>query len=213
VSHASPRLDGSCSCERSIAKLFEQRTWYQSGELKTIIRPQALIARHSHVFIDHSIGREGLHASAALADFYQNGEDWLWNGSAGAPFRIPQYDGFLWPDLDSPVAADNVIREPQPRHPSSYLSKRTARPHSRGSSLLLASCLGSSPRRSLARLSSQRSQTLRLSKSQAPGQRLSTDSGSSLQGMSEMTVEELKRRLSHLIGRSFEEFDVFFDGF
>lgn len=189
--------------------------------------------------MSHDVEKEGLHASAALADFHIDGDGWRWNGRAGAPFRIPQYDGSLWPDLDMPVAIDGVIRETAALDPISRLA-REAKPssssspakkapgwrhHSRIDSILSVSSADSSPSMSPVRglpLSQQRLPASRLSQAHYPVHRpsssisiivSSSDSPLQQQGKSkEITVDELKKRLSRLIGVSMEEIDDFFTG-
>ncbi len=87
-----------------------------------MIRPRSLAGENSpalgNVGLVPGLSRKGEHATAALADFRRSGEGWVWNRRSGARFRILQYDGCLCPEIDLPIATDDVIREIGPRlHP------------------------------------------------------------------------------------------------
>ncbi|KAK6196826.1 hypothetical protein LQW54_011141 [Pestalotiopsis sp. IQ-011] len=223
-----------------VARLFKERTWEDnSNNLRLKLQPQTLNKSRNELSLSHDVEKEGLHAAAALADFHIDGDGWRWNGRAGAPFRIPQYDGSLWPDLDMPVAIDGVIRETaalesisrlaREAKPSSSSSPAKKAPgwrhHSRIDSILSVSSADSSPSMSPVRglpLSQQRLPASRLSQAHYAVHRpsssisiivSSSDSPLQQQGKSkEITVDELKKRLSRLIGVSMEEIDDFFTG-
>ncbi|KAI1342315.1 hypothetical protein F5Y15DRAFT_299425 [Xylariaceae sp. FL0016] len=102
-----------------IARLFTQASWTNAQDPTThLIQPQALVrdglalktvGLHPHLSAAHQ------HATAAIANFHPCGDGYVWNRRPGAVFRIPQYDGYMCPDIALPVAAEDVIREPAPR--------------------------------------------------------------------------------------------------
>ncbi|KAI0171863.1 hypothetical protein GGR52DRAFT_573017 [Hypoxylon sp. FL1284] len=104
-----------------IANLFAETSWLEGEEAP--VRPSTLEPCLSNLSIStpqaSSYSSTGgyRHATAALADFCSAGRGWTWNRRPSAPFRIPQYDGHLCPDLDLPVATDDVIEEARARPP------------------------------------------------------------------------------------------------
>ncbi|RYP54672.1 hypothetical protein DL768_000608 [Monosporascus sp. mg162] len=66
-----------------------------------------------------SLAHEREHAIATLADFHPCGEGWVWNPRSVARFRIPQHDAYLCPEIDLPVATDDVVGERMPCPPQS----------------------------------------------------------------------------------------------
>lgn len=134
-------------------------------------------------------------------------------------FRIPQYDGCLWPDLDLPVAPGHVIQEPQARsysyRPGGWKQAEASRGGQSSPARTLAGVIGfpdQSPKLA-AKKTSQRLSGNRLSEGALSSPQRSTRPDSPGQDKGEMTVDELKRRLSRLIGVSLTEFEVLFDGF
>lgn len=83
-----------------------------------LIRPQSLTGESAAL---HTVGlhtplaQANEHATAAIADFHCTGDSWIWNRQPGAWFRIPQYDGCLYPELELPTARDDAICEPVAR--------------------------------------------------------------------------------------------------
>lgn len=63
--------------------------------------------------------QEAKHATAALPDFHRCSDGWEWNRRPGVHFRIPQYDDYMCPDIDLPVAPDGVVVEPMVPTPHS----------------------------------------------------------------------------------------------
>ncbi|KAI1470731.1 uncharacterized protein F4812DRAFT_456743 [Daldinia caldariorum] len=100
-----------------VSRLFSEEDWLASRKdlRSTLIRPQTLEPALKDVGICAEAAAGDKHATAAVADFHYTGQGWVWNRLAGARFRIPQYDGYLCPDLDLPIATDDVIEEPKPR--------------------------------------------------------------------------------------------------
>ncbi|XXG98544.1 hypothetical protein Hte_004869 [Hypoxylon texense] len=101
------------------ASLFSEESWREpnSDLLLDLIQPRALDSCIGDTDINLQTSIHNQHATAAVADFQCNGQGWMWNRLPGAPFRIPQYDGYLCPDLDLPVATDDVIEESRPLPP------------------------------------------------------------------------------------------------
>ncbi|KAI1377786.1 hypothetical protein F4677DRAFT_47570 [Hypoxylon crocopeplum] len=103
-----------------IARLFSKDCWAgaENDLMRDLVRPQSLeLAARGDIGICTQILNSNQHATAAIADFHCTGQGWRWNRLPGARFRIPQYDGYLCPDLDLPVATDDVIEESKPRPP------------------------------------------------------------------------------------------------
>ncbi|KAH8680856.1 hypothetical protein BX600DRAFT_520062 [Xylariales sp. PMI_506] len=232
-----------------VARLFQESTWAESPNdgLINVIRPQGLVSRQkdvSLVFENRDLGGQPQYAAAALPDFQPNGDGWSWTHRPGAHFRIPQYDGGLWPDLAQPVAPDGAVREAQPRDTTTaadYGSEvkivEVTKVSYRNSREIRTIALGSprvplSPKSGAARKRTSYQKKLLLhqqQQAQQPGfRRLSkTDlqthhslgmgfDGSLVDGVypgkSEITVDELKKRLSALIGVSLNELEVLFEG-
>lgn len=97
----------------SIARLFSDTCWLeaQSDTLGGLIQPRTLELAVKDLGICEQVAAEGHHATAVTSDFHYSGQGWIWNRLLGARFRIPQYDGYLCPDLDLPIATDDVIEE------------------------------------------------------------------------------------------------------
>ncbi|KAK7956784.1 uncharacterized protein PG986_006006 [Apiospora aurea] len=74
--------------------------------------PVAADSRHSHDRHGDSPKREPCYL---VPDFYLSDEGWKWKRRPGAPFRIPQYDDYMCPDLSLPIAPEYVMMEPRPR--------------------------------------------------------------------------------------------------
>ncbi|KAI0840930.1 hypothetical protein F5Y06DRAFT_233499 [Hypoxylon sp. FL0890] len=101
-----------------ISRLFSEACWQEAhaNPLRNLIRPLTLEPALKDVGI-YAEAAESCHATAAIPDFHCTGQGWRWNRLPGARFRIPQYDGYLCPDLDLPIATDDVIEESRARPP------------------------------------------------------------------------------------------------
>lgn len=58
------------------------------------------------------LAQSNRHATAAIADFHCHGDGWAWNRRPGAWFRIPQYEGCIYPELELPRAGEDAICPP-----------------------------------------------------------------------------------------------------
>ncbi|KAI1083499.1 hypothetical protein F5B20DRAFT_595500 [Whalleya microplaca] len=184
-----------------VAQLLTQERWSEdnSSNVEDLIRPRTLVRESSAL---NSVGvqlalTDTHHAAAAIADFHCTGEGWMWNRRPGARFRIPQYDGYLCPDLDLPIATDDVIKEARPREPAPAASTDDA----------------SSPRGEV-----QQTGTTKPSKQhdEEHGDRLSirlskTESEILSPDKAEISLDELKKRLSQLLGVSLYELEELFE--
>ncbi|KAI1409662.1 hypothetical protein F5Y13DRAFT_203315 [Hypoxylon sp. FL1857] len=102
-----------------VSRLFSEERWREAhgDPLRNLIRPLTLESALGDIGVRAQIAAESQHATAAIPDFHCTGQGWRWNRLPGARFRIPQYDGYLCPDMDLPVATDDVIEEPLARPP------------------------------------------------------------------------------------------------
>ncbi|KAI1776863.1 hypothetical protein F4818DRAFT_361216 [Hypoxylon cercidicola] len=224
-----------------VASLFSEESWReaQSDLLRDVIQPKALSPCLGDIGICPQVSVDKQHATAALADFHCNGQGWMWNRFPGAPFRIPQYDGYLCPDLDLPVATDDVIEEPRPRPPLQPAATLTpATPNSDNDSGIVIfspfSPLSPSPVREISlemfpqpprgrkmdttekSVDKQQESGERRKKAQAPQMptfvRLAKGEPDVLSPVrSEISADELRNRLSQLLGVSVDELDKFFE--
>ncbi|KAI0022687.1 hypothetical protein F4780DRAFT_161970 [Xylariomycetidae sp. FL0641] len=131
-----------------IARLFTHANWtanHTTDLLHTLIQPAATLPDGAHRALG-LLTPSHHHASAALPDFHGGPEEWRWAARPGAPFRIPQYDGCLCPEIDLPVALDDVVVEPLPSAPGSVASSSSSSSSSRASS---SRPVSQSPRRFL----------------------------------------------------------------
>ncbi|KAI0441530.1 hypothetical protein F4803DRAFT_413481 [Xylaria telfairii] len=100
-----------------IARLFTEANWSTTPEGATaLIRPQALAGDSIAlriVGLYTPLTRAGQHATAAIADFHCNGDGCVWNRRPGAWFRIPQYDGWMHPEIELPTAQEDASYEPR----------------------------------------------------------------------------------------------------
>ncbi|KAL7627533.1 hypothetical protein AAE478_001726 [Parahypoxylon ruwenzoriense] len=104
--------------KQSLTRLFSKECWVEARDnpARDLVRPRALMADAlRELGIWPQAAEKNQHATAAIADFHCAGEGWMWNRLPGARFRIPQYDGYLCPDMDLPIATDDVIEEPRPQ--------------------------------------------------------------------------------------------------
>ncbi|KAI1097766.1 hypothetical protein F4804DRAFT_326616 [Jackrogersella minutella] len=102
-----------------VARLFSEKCWIEAkgNVLKDLVMPMTLEPALKDIGIYTQVATDHQHATAAIADYHCTGQGWIWNRLPGARFRIPQYDGYLCPDLDLPIATDDVIEEPKPLPP------------------------------------------------------------------------------------------------
>ncbi|KAI1115341.1 hypothetical protein F5Y14DRAFT_133836 [Nemania sp. NC0429] len=112
-----------------IARLFTEESWSTTPDgIAALIRPQSLTGESAAL---RTVGlctpltqqANNEHATAAIADFHCTGDGWVWNRRPGARFRIPQYDGRVYPELELPTAREDAIREPRARK---YREKKKA---------------------------------------------------------------------------------------
>ncbi|KAJ8128285.1 hypothetical protein O1611_g5350 [Lasiodiplodia mahajangana] len=102
-----------------IASLFTEASWSTTPDgMIALIRPQSLagnsIAMRT-VGLHAALTQENKHATAAIADFHCDGHAWVWNRRPGAWFRISQYDGCVYPELELPTAGEGALWEPLSR--------------------------------------------------------------------------------------------------
>ncbi|KAK4178171.1 hypothetical protein QBC36DRAFT_377025 [Triangularia setosa] len=75
----------------SIAALFNNRSW-QTQSSKALVRPPTLrTVCVRHTGFDQWISDEGLHASAAIKDFEEEGKYCIWKRPSATFFRTPIY--------------------------------------------------------------------------------------------------------------------------
>ncbi|KAI3331500.1 hypothetical protein HD806DRAFT_161726 [Xylariaceae sp. AK1471] len=120
-----------------IARLFTEASWSTATPDK-LIRPQFLTGNSialRTVGLHTTLADTHQHATAAIADFRCRGDVWVWNRRPGAWFRIPQYDGGVYPELELPAAAEDVICEPLPREHRDVVTMRDTMPSQSQSSI------------------------------------------------------------------------------
>ncbi|KAI0421166.1 hypothetical protein F5X98DRAFT_293311 [Xylaria grammica] len=104
-----------------IACLFTNTSWLAtSNKAKALVRPKFLTGNSMAlrtVGIYAPLTRSNRHATAAIADFHCDGDGWTWNRRPGAWFRIPQYDGSMYPELELPTAGEDAVFPPVVREP------------------------------------------------------------------------------------------------
>ncbi|KAI2624239.1 hypothetical protein GGR54DRAFT_595588 [Hypoxylon sp. NC1633] len=231
-----------------VARLFSEESWQgaRNDLLTDLIRPKTLELAQRNVGICPQAGEDSRHATAAIADFHCAGQGWKWDRLPGARFRIPQYDGYLCPDVDLPIATDDVIEESKPRpplKPSPVILSASARkkkskpvasgipvPSSRHVQVVRPEMFPKPPRRhrrnngnhkldgrelgaEMKEKSMEDEKEKPKPKPKPPGivrvakgepEVLSPD-------RSEISLDELRNRLSRLLGVSFDELERFFE--
>lgn len=247
----------------SVARLFSEECW-ADDPLRNLIQPQTLALARSDVGISAqvAVARESSscqHATAAIPDFHFTGQGWKWNRLPGAKFRIPQYDGYLCPDMDLPIATDDVIVESMPLaplQPSPII--KSANSSTRNSMMSFASSITSPklemfpkpPRRSVIRRiqhnpnnnhnnnnsntvgkekKSEQEYTTTISSTEKKKIMMTTTTKAKAPtpsrfvklskvepdvlspDRSEISLDELRNRLSRLLGVSFDELEEFFE--
>ncbi|KAI1806163.1 hypothetical protein F4811DRAFT_169433 [Daldinia bambusicola] len=227
-----------------VSRLFSEEDWLASRKdlRNALIRPQTLEPALKDVGICAAVAAGDQHATAAIADFHYTGQGWVWNRLTGARFRIPQYDGYLCPDLDLPIATDDVIEEPTPRPqlrpspmppmlpppspPTAITSDKNIPPSSPSIQVKL-DMFPQPPRRSVPKNTRNKKKRglvhdhidMMQMKKQTPGlARLAKEEEQQQQlnplgpeKSSEISLDELRSRLSQLLGVSFDELERFFE--
>lgn len=206
-----------------VARLFSEKCWLEMNEdpLSDLIQPRSLEPAVKDVGICVQVTTENQHAAAAIADFHCTGQGWMWNRLPGARFRIPQYDGYLCPDLDLPVATDDVIEEPKPLpqlKPSPMPPDRPPPSPPVSSDALLSprpEMFPKPPRQPVVhKLGKKKPDPSRgKPKKTPPGFiRLAKEEQTPLSpDRSEISLDELRHRLSELLGVSLNELQEFFE--
>ncbi|KAI0387698.1 hypothetical protein F5Y04DRAFT_9899 [Hypomontagnella monticulosa] len=209
-----------------VAQLFSEERWLELHQdpVKGLIQPQSLEPAVRDVGICAQVTTENRHATAAIADFHCAGQGWKWDRLPGARFRIPQYDGYLCPDLDLPIATDDVIEEPKPLpqlKPSPMPPDRPPPPPPLSSSDALLSprpeMFPKPPRQPVIRKLNNKKKpdpaSGRKPKKTPPGFiRLAKEEQTPLSpDRNEISLDELRHRLSELLGVSLNELQEFFE--
>ncbi|KAJ2985045.1 hypothetical protein NUW58_g5743 [Xylaria curta] len=184
-----------------VARLFTEASWSTlSHRVTELIRPQLLTGNSNalrSVGLYMTLTRANQHATAAIADFHSEGHGSAWNRRPGAWFRISQFDGWIYPELELPIAGDDAICIPGARGPEEMVTARDPTPPDPSSAATV------NPK-------GQRQMTIpwaRLGECNGDG-----GMGVGSQARSEISVDELKKRLSQLIGVSLTELEKLFDG-
>ncbi|KAI2782022.1 hypothetical protein F4815DRAFT_67819 [Daldinia loculata] len=218
-----------------VSRLFSEEDWLASRKdlRRDLIRPQTLEPALKGVGVCPEVAAGGKHATATITDFHFNGKGWVWNRLTGARFRIPQYDGYLCPNLDLPIATDDVIEEPKPRPqlkpspmplvppspppPTAITSNKSVFPSSPSIQIKL-DMSPQPPRKPVPKIRKKpdlvRECSDRQMKKPAPGPvRLAKEEQHlSNPDMSEISLDDLRNRLSQLLGVSFDKLEGFFEG-
>ncbi|KAI0914938.1 hypothetical protein F4823DRAFT_630032 [Ustulina deusta] len=96
-----------------IARLFTEANWSITPDKATeLVRPRFLTGNSvalRTIGLYTPLAQSTRHATAAIADFHCHGDGWIWNRRPGAWFRIPQYDGCMYPELELPTAGEDAI--------------------------------------------------------------------------------------------------------
>ncbi|KAI0398398.1 hypothetical protein F5Y17DRAFT_453970 [Xylariaceae sp. FL0594] len=193
-----------------IARLFQEESWSAIAspeEAATLIRPRLLagdsndIARHS-LNLRESLSRANQHATAAIADFHfrlphvgerdeGRGSGWIWNRRPGAWFRLPQFDGNVDLGLEQ-SAADAICAAVSLTR---YNPRRSAQIENNAPTTTTKTSIPLTP---LVLSITVVTISVTITRGICDGSR-------------EITLEELKKRLSLLIGVSLTELEKLFD--
>ncbi|KAK6852578.1 hypothetical protein PG995_011129 [Apiospora arundinis] len=211
-----------------ISELFQQNHWESAR--KTLLQDQTLL---------RSIGPASSNPQRQpcflLPDFHLTCEGWKWKRRPGAPFRIPQYDEYMFPDLSLPTAPDDLIIEPQPRRQptvtterrnstSNLVDERHLRPNGDLTTAAQVAAgriavpeggiaVACADTKSRSYLEVPHISFSGLDQLGGCAGELMTKKAAGLGSINcELTVDELKKRLSHLIGISLCELETLFDG-
>ncbi|KAI0803967.1 hypothetical protein GGR55DRAFT_339760 [Xylaria sp. FL0064] len=99
-----------------IARLFTEASWSVTvDKTADLVRPKFLTGNSMAlriVGLYSPLEESNRHATAAIADFHCHNDGWVWNRRPGAWFRIPQYDGCMYPELQLPRAREEAICPP-----------------------------------------------------------------------------------------------------
>ncbi|KAI1349650.1 hypothetical protein F5Y01DRAFT_327281 [Xylaria sp. FL0043] len=99
-----------------IAHLFTEADWSVTvDKAADLVRPKFLTGNSMAlrtVGLYSPLEESNRHATAAIADFHCHNDGWVWNRRPGAWFRIPQYDGCMYPELQLPRAGEEAICPP-----------------------------------------------------------------------------------------------------
>ncbi|KAI0509336.1 hypothetical protein F5B22DRAFT_638154 [Xylaria bambusicola] len=99
-----------------IARLFNEAGWSSvPNKPMELVRPKFLTGNSialRTVGIYAPLAQSNRHATAAIADFHCHADGWAWNRRPGAWFRIPQYEGCMYPELELPTAGEDTICPP-----------------------------------------------------------------------------------------------------
>ncbi|KAI0966848.1 hypothetical protein F4678DRAFT_475551 [Xylaria arbuscula] len=114
-----------------IARLFTEASWSVTfNKAAELVRPKSLTGNSI------ALRTVGLYAPLeqsnrhAIADFHCHDDGWVWNRRPGAWFRIPQYDGCMYPELELPRAGEDAICPPMARESYRRASMRYETPSS-----------------------------------------------------------------------------------
>ncbi|KAI1420532.1 hypothetical protein F5Y12DRAFT_719486 [Xylaria sp. FL1777] len=117
-----------------IARLFTEASWsINPDKAMELIRPKFLTGNSialRTVGLYTPLEQSNRHATAAIADFHCHDDGWVWNRRPGAWFRIPQYDGSMYPELELPTAGEDAMRPPMARETRKVATVRGPTPSS-----------------------------------------------------------------------------------
>ncbi|RWA10030.1 hypothetical protein EKO27_g5084 [Xylaria grammica] len=211
-----------------IACLFTNASWLAaSNKARALIRPKFLTGNSMAlrtVGIYAPLTQSNRHATAATANFHCDGDGWTWNRRPGAWFRIPQYDGSMYPELELPTAGEDAVFPPMrdTTRASPLARDRAADGQSQRERQPppLSPLPGRRRRRHPGTEQPENSRPVQRERyegkdaeddeeilSPGCGENNNTSGGSS-----EISLDELKKRLSQLIGVSLTELEKLFDG-
>ncbi|KAI1300066.1 hypothetical protein F5Y03DRAFT_242469 [Xylaria venustula] len=111
-----------------IAGLFTEANWSITfNKAVELVRPKSLTGNSialRTVGLYTPLEQSSRHATAAIADFHCHDDGWVWNRRPGAWFRIPQYDGCMYPELELPRAGEDAMCPPMARESCRRASMR-----------------------------------------------------------------------------------------
>ncbi|RYP36434.1 hypothetical protein DL767_003397 [Monosporascus sp. MG133] len=207
-----------------VAQLFRDKSWSSGSDLLNLIRPQYIAGdspASRTVGLLPSLAHEREHATAALADFHPCGEGWVWNRRSRARFRIPQYDGYLCPGIDLPLATDDVVGEPMPCPPQSRTPVGETRNQDQVPSPGKAGAGSKAPikpagqknRPQLRNWAKDNGLAMEQLPEEAPKLRFGQSGGDETLSVErcEISLDDLKKRLSQLIDVSLNELEKLFE--
>ncbi|TRX98831.1 hypothetical protein FHL15_000173 [Xylaria flabelliformis] len=115
-----------------VARLFTEASWSTTSHKATALVWPRFLTRDSialrTVGLCTTLTQANHHATAAIADFHCNGDGNVWNRRTGAWFRIPQYDGRMYPELEIPPAREYVVCEPIVKEHGQMVTTRHLKP-------------------------------------------------------------------------------------